>query len=537
MGVVSRILTWVLVGAGFLAVPLVGLATQFETDAVVERVRIQVASALGRPVYAAQGGTISWGAQTEVALHGVSIPRPAGQADPTLVTAQTIEIVIDALPLLWGETRLRRITVQGPRLIADGDLKSLAGWEPHQAHLATPEIVVVDGAAEITARLDGQSYRLVLDHLSGRKPVHGPFQLRASGTIGSGQGFSFDGTLTASADGQRFDASRLLVGGSTLTGDIVVEPRCDRPRITANLRSPHLTLDDWAGFLPSQNRPTFADALDENADASNLPSLNGLTAIDLVLDIKADRADWAGHAFADARAALSLANGRLTISNLRARAGDGSFALSAVIDRYEAAHSLELNADSLALAEFGAAAGVGRRQTRLNIDMTLSSEGKSWRALLESLSGTARMTLANADMRPPDAELFDVVMPWVRRAGVLNIDQLTADVSIKSGRISTNEITVETPRVAMVVDGMIDFSERSLHVELTPTAKDPRIADQSVPLMVTGPLSDPAVLPNPMNPSVTAAQPSGASEQSADADSGEAVVEDQVSTEDSPAAE
>ena len=98
---VLRFLTWILLGGGFLAVPLVGVATQFDTDAVVERVRLQVASALGRPVYAAKGGTVAWGAQTEVALHGVSIPRPAGQADPTLITAQSIEIVIEALPMLW----------------------------------------------------------------------------------------------------------------------------------------------------------------------------------------------------------------------------------------------------------------------------------------------------------------------------------------------------------------------------------------------------------------------------------------------------
>lgn len=531
MGIVSKGLTWLLLGAGFLAIPVVGLATQFKADAVVERVRLQVASALGRPVYAAQGGTVTWGAQTLVALHGVSIPRPPGRTDPTLVTARSVEIAIGALPLLWGETRLERITVLAPRLIADGDLASLAAWEPHQAHLATPEIVVVDGAAEITARFDGHSYRLEFDHLSGRKPAQGPFELRASGLSESGQPFSFDGTLTATAAGQHFDVQRLLVGGSTMTGDILVEPRCDRPRITANLRSPHLTLDDWAGLIPWPDRPTLADAFGTGADATALPSLNSLTAIDLVFDIKADRADWAGHAFADARAALTLSNGRLSISNLRARSGDGSIALSAVVDRYEAAHSMALTADQLALAEFGAGTGAGGRQTRLNIDMTLSSEGKSWSALLESLSGNARMTLANADMRPPDVELFDVVMPWVRRAGVLNIDHLTADLSIEAGRISTNEITVETPRVAMVVDGMVDFSERSLHVELTPTAKDPSIADLSVPLMVTGPLGDPAVLPNPINPSAVAAQPDPASDQAG----GDTAVGDQAPTE-APAA-
>ncbi len=536
MGIVSRLLVWLLLGAGFIAVPLAGLATRVQSDAVVERVRLEIASALGRPVYASQGGTVVWGVEILVALHGVSVPRPAGRADPTLVTARSIEIAIEALPLLWGETRLRRITVLGPRLIADGELKSLAGWEPHQAHLATPEIVVVDGAAEITARFGGKSFRLVFDHLSGRKPEQGPLQLRASGVTESGQSFSFEGTLTATADGQRFDAQRLLVGGSTLTGDIMIEPRCDRPRLTANLRSSHLMLDDWADFVPWPDQPTLADAFAGDADAPTLPFLDGLTAIDLALDIKADRADWAGHAFADARVALTLANGRLSISNLRARAGDGSFALSAVIDRYEAAHRLVLNADQLALAEFGAGAGIGRRQTRLNIDMALSSEGKSWRALLESLSGNVRMVLANADMRPPDAELFDAVMPWVRRAGVLNIDRLFADLSIESGRISTNEITVETPRVAMVVDGMVDFSERSLHVELTPTAKDPSIADLSVPLMVTGPLDDPAVLPNPLNPSAVAAQPNPTGDR-AGVDDGGAAVEDRPSTEDPPAAE
>lgn len=525
MGIISKAISWLLLGIGFLAIPLVGVATWTDPDSIVERVRLQVAAALGRPVYAAQGGTVSWGEHVVVALHGVSIPRPAGQADPTLITARAIEITIDALPLLWGETRLQRVTVAEPRLIADGDLTSLAGWQPHQAHLETPEILVVDGSAEITARFDGRSYRLEFDHLSGRKPVRGPLQLTASGTSDTGQTFSFEGTLDASASGQRFEAERLLVGASTLTGDITVEPRCDRPRLTANLRSPHLVLDEWLGLVEWPDRPTVADALDPDAGVTDLPSLDGLTAIDLALDIKADRADWDGHAFADARVALALANGRLSISNLRARSGDGSFALSAVIDRYEAAHSLALNADQLALSQFG----TGRRQARLNIDLALSGEGKSWRSLLESLSGNARMTLASADMRPPEAELFDMVMPWVRRSGELNIDRLFADLSIASGRISTNQVTVDTPRVAMVVDGMVDFLESNLHVELTPTAKDPGIAGESVPLMLTGPLGDPAVLPNPVNPSV-AVQPEPLDDQM-DAGDADGVVEDASPTE------
>lgn len=507
MSLAPRIALWLALGVGILAVPLFGLGSQLRTDAVVEHVRAAASETLGRPVYAAGGGTVAWGGEVRVALRGVSIPRQPGAADPALITAQSIEVGVALLPLVWGETRLKRIEIRGPRLIVDGDLRSLAGWQPHKDGSSPPEIVLVDGTAEVTARLNGQSYRLVLDHLSGTKRADDAFQVRAAGA-----GFAFEGTMTATATGQRFAADRLVIGDSELAGEVLIEPRCDRPRLTANLRSQHIRLDEWAAFMPVLDEDIFAGSFDGAGGSDPLPSLDGLTEIDLDLNVKADRADWAGQAFADARAAMTLSNGRLSISSLRARAGDGSFALSAVVDRYEAAHSLALNANELVLAEFGAAAAGSRRQTRLNIDLELSGEGKSWRALLESLSGRARMTLANADMRPPESELIDVVMPWVRRAGVLNIDRLQADLSIDEGRISTNRVAVETPRVAMAADGVIDFSERSLHVELTPTAKDPEIADQSVPLMVTGPLADPAVLPNPVTPNV-AVEPEAADTQ------------------------
>jgi hypothetical protein len=100
----------------------------------------------------------------------------------------------------------------------------------------------------------------------------------------------------------------------------------------------------------------------------------------------------------------------------------------------------------------------------------------------------------------PRTDLFDVVLPWVRESGHFTIDRLVADLAIETGRVTAEDIRLETPRVAMDIQGMVDFREGSLHIEFSPTAKDPDIADLSVPLLISGPLGDPAVLPNPVHP-------------------------------------
>ena len=487
-----------LIAAGLAGVALAGLAGGLNAETLAERVRAGIARAFDRPVFAVRHSVVL-AERLSVVLYDVTMARAAGRPAPSLIAADAIEVRLEPWPLLFGMLVVERVEIVAPRLIAQGELQALAAWRPPLGAAGAPDIIIRDGSGRLDISLDGSRSALIIDAVSGRWRPGQDFDLTATGRLGTDIPFAFDGTLSTGADGISFAARSLTVGATALTGAWTVEPRCDRPRVTATLATERLNFDEWIARLPLVDMPNLAAIFGAAPEPFGLGVLDTLAALDISLDLDAAQAELGGHGVHDAAFAMALVNGRLAVTEFRARAGEGGFSLAAVIDRNQASHSVSLRAQNLALSSFS----TNGNTARVTADLSLTGEGRDWPTLFASLSGNARIDLADVEMQVPRADLFDVVLPWVRETGRFTVDRLIAELAIDAGRIKSDEIRLDTPRVALTIDGMIDFRERTLHIELMPTAKDSEIAELSVPLMISGPLADPAVLPNPAHPATS----------------------------------
>ena len=487
-----------LIVAGLAGVALAGLADGLNAETLAERVRVGIARTFDRPVFATRHSVV-FADHLSVVLHDVTMARQVGRPSPALIAADAIEVRLEPWPLLFGILVVERVEIIAPRMIAQGELQALATWRLPIGASGAPDIIVRHGSGRLDIGLDGTRSALFIDAVSGRwRPGHA-FDLTATGRLGTDIPFVFDGTLSTGTDGISFAARSLTVGATDFIGAWTVEPRCDRPRVTANLATENLNLDAWIARLPLGDMPDLVAIFGPAPEPFGRGILDTLAALDIVLDLDAVRAELGGHSVHDANFVMSLANGRLAVTELRARTGEGSFSFAAVVDRNQASHSVSLRAQDLALSSFSA----NGNTARASVDVSLTGEGRDWPTLFASLSGNARIDLVDVETQVPRADLFDVVFPWVRETGRFTVDRLIAELAIDAGRIVTEEFRVDTPRVALDIDGVIDFHERTLHVELLPAAKDSEIAALSVPLMISGPLADPAVLPNPAHPATS----------------------------------
>jgi uncharacterized protein involved in outer membrane biogenesis len=410
-----------------------------------------------------------------------------------MISARRVVAELAALPLLWGEVRIERVRVDAPRLIADLDLNALAAWQ--LAVDASPEIVVTDGSGQIAVRIGDGATLVDLDRLAGRMWA-GAIEVEAEGRA-AGWPFAVEGTLPpGSTRGHRLDVRRLRLGDAELAGTLVLEPRYERARLVADLDAQTIALD--SGLWRWADRWRGLAGLDIDAPLS----LSALAQLDLALDVTAERVSVNGAELTDARLSLGLDNGRLEIAQARARHADEApglnpgVALSALVDRGERAFALDLAA-GLPLAVLGLASAREGEPGHASIDAGLRARGLSPRHILASLEGSVRIALAGARVPRLDLETVDIVLPWLGEAKAIDLERLVVDLAAQAGVVTARKMVVETPRVALAIDGAVDFNEETVHLEIAPTVKDERIADQTVPLIVTGPLAAPAVLPNP----------------------------------------
>ncbi|MFP6758970.1 MAG: hypothetical protein VCC99_12240, partial [Alphaproteobacteria bacterium] len=379
-----------LIAAGLAGVVLAGLAGGLNAETLAERVRAGIARTFDRPVFVTRHSVV-FGDPLSVVLYDVTMARPAGRPVPSLIAADMIEVRLEPWPLLFGRLVVERVEIVAPRLIAQGELRALAAWRPPLGALGAPDIIIQDGSGRLDITLDGGRSALTIDAVSGHwRPGHA-FDLTATGRLGTDIPFAFDGTLSTGSDGISFAARRLTVGATEFTGTWTVEPRCDRPRVTATLATESLNLDDWVARLPVVDMPDLAAIFGPAPPPSGFGVLDTLAALDISLDLDAAQAELGGHGVHDAAFAMSLVNGRLAVTEFRARAGEGGFSLAAVIDRNQASHSVSLRAHNLALSSFSANGNIARA----SVDLSLNGEGRDWPTLFASLSGTARIDLAD----------------------------------------------------------------------------------------------------------------------------------------------
>ena len=357
-----------------------------------------------------------------------------------------------------------------------------------------PDAPVVDG--QVTASING------LDGLSALVGTELP---------SLGDAF-LSGHLSAGRHGFRLGDAHVLAGDNDVSGTLDIDLTGERPRLRGNVSAVRLETEAlagaiWAGAI-GRGRPAPA----ESEEAGPAPLFGertlpfaALRLLDLDLVFHGDSVTFAGQELTDVDVSIALADGRLRIGPARAGLAGGVMRghFEADASRVPPHLSLDFVATGLDIARMARTEPEadligGDLTARLN----LSGRGKTLRDLAAGLEGGLELTVAggritSAYLAARPLNVVELIVPWFEDYEVTEIIRLAVDFDIVDGVASSRELALETHRMSLVGVGAIDLADEILHFDLTPEAKDPAIADLTVPLIVTGRLTEPAVLPNP----------------------------------------
>ena len=384
------------------------------------------------------------------------------------------------------------------------------------------------GGARVPARIDGRfgSESIEVDGVVAGLP-DAPFvdgQVTASingldglsalvGTELPSLGEAFlSGHLSAGRHGLRFGDAHVLAGDNDVSGTLDIDLTGERPRLRGDFSAVRLETEAlagviWAGAI-GRGRPVPAGS----EEAGPAPLFGGWTLpfaalrlLDLDLDFRGDSVTFAGQELTDVAVRIVLADGRLRIGPARAGLAGGVARghFEADASRVPPRLSVDFAADGLDIARM---ARTDPEADLIGGDLTarlsLSGRGETLRELAAGLEGGLELTITDgrvtsAYLAARPLNVIELIVPWFEDYEVTEIIRLVVDFDIVDGVASSRELVLETPRMSLVGVGAIDLADEILHFDLTPEAKDPAIADLTVPLIITGRLTEPAVLPNP----------------------------------------
>lgn len=320
------------------------------------------------------------------------------------------------------------------------------------------------------------------------------------------------GALTAGAnDPVTLEPFTAKIGGSDLSGSVVADLGGAVPKITGRLSSQRFDTADVTGGggqagggAGDQTAGAGAGAPAEDGrviPGDPLP-LDGLKAVDADLRYTAQTLIANGSVFDNLQLALALAGGRLSIDTLTADVGAGALDGTMVLDGSVAPAPLAIavTGEDLDLGALGGAAGLkDKLEGPLDLSIDLKGQGNSPREIAASLNGAFSGVIVDSRVRRQAVE--DAMGPGLARLGDLLlgssgdwvvVDCAVVDYGVENGVMDAKAVYVDTAVSTVTADGQIDLRTEEISMGVQPQA-----GIVSVPLLVTGTLGDPSVVPDP----------------------------------------
>ena len=228
----------------------------------------------------------------------------------------------------------------------------------------------------------------------------------AGATLGK---LEFRGALETSGRDIRLSGLRAAVGPAAVSGDAEIGLSGAKPKFVATLAAGEVRIDPLLPAPGGLSRPAqpsargAATAAPAGAPAREGPwssapiDLSFLRAFDGQLALTADALLFRDFRLDKAETRLALADGVLDATRIGGKMSDGDFDLTARLDaRAVPAATAKLKVAGLSIRDVLLQAGnVGIVQGRVGIDADLAGAGASERALVSSLTGTARVDVAD----------------------------------------------------------------------------------------------------------------------------------------------
>ncbi len=313
--------------------------------------------------------------------------------------------------------------------------------------------------------------------------------------------YSLEGLLTGTGkDAYKLDIVKLKVGTTEITGVVAIGSEGGKPKLTADLSSPHVNAKD---FLKEDSKTAGGSGGKDDGrvfPGDPLP-VEDLRLANAVLTLKAgelvnDEVKMQNLVFP-----LILQNGRLSIKPTVTVSG-GSVVIDLTLDASGATPQLALvlqgnnvNLGDLMKMLQNSDAISGGPST---VDIRVHGAGASMRAIMASLNGTSSVSMVKGVLNNRRIAFLssDFLKLLTGGGGTTEIHCAVSKFTILNGVATSEALIFDATNLAARGSGTINLGSEGLNLLINPETKQPSLASLAVPIRITGTLANPRANPD-----------------------------------------
>lgn len=548
---------WIAGIVGVLAVAIVGVVV-FLVTLDVEDYKGEIASLVqentGRTLTIDGPLALSWTPRPSVTASGVTLSNAPWGSEPGMISIGALAVGVEFLPLLSGELEVDNLRLADVTVLLEQNADGTGNWQlgaqkssggsvgsgkdsppPFVRSVDLTNTTVLwkeapDAAAkryEIAhLRLSAESplAPLVVDldvdvdgdilELKGSLPAVAE-ALRPGATLPVDVAGALAGTdirLAANIQVERGErgtpsvirADRVAAGWGDISavGKARVDLSGARPGIEAEFSSEKIDLAalPGSGDTSGGSGAAAGDPLD-----TPLP-LEALAAIDGRISFAVGQLIAGKLQIADLSATVTLSEGTATVDPVSGVVAGGKVAATAVVDG-KARPARLASAGRWTDADFGELVrlldGSEALQARGDTVWDLSGVGDTPRALLGSSSGKAWVVIEGGKIDNHyweliAADLTTQFLPFLNNSEHGELNCMVGRWDLTNGTADNTVLLVDSSRAIVAGEGTIDLARQTLDMRLVPQPKDASLISLATPILLTGPIENPTVAPDPV---------------------------------------
>jgi uncharacterized protein involved in outer membrane biogenesis len=398
---------------------------------------------------------------------------------------------------------------------AVGLIRDMVGAEPYPMRLSLAvggATLDIDGSMaepitgqgiDLKVQARGQNLAELGAAVGAELPALGPYDLSAQVT----------------QDGQNFKLTALTVkiGGSDIAGNATLTLGDKRPALDGSFTSTNLNVGDLA---PADGAAAASEPAGDSryVFAEDPLPLEGLKAADAKIKLNAKRLVLPnGLAFTDLDLALSLLGGKLTLDPFSSGFSGGTLTGSVSLDAGKTAAPLAVKMSAAGIDYGGLLKSLEVTDGitgSLDAKVDLRGAGASPRAIAAGLGGRIEVTggegsISHSLAQAGSAGVTQMLSGWTEGGSDLRLNCIVVRLPVKGGVVNGEAILLDTDAVTVGGEGTIDLRDETLHLKVTPQAKQTSLLSLAVPFLIQGTLTEPQVLPDPVGTAVGAAKIAG----------------------------
>lgn len=328
--------------------------------------------------------------------------------------------------------------------------------------------------------------------------------------------YALKGRLSRQGEQFSYKGFSGTVGDSDLRGDVTVDFRDGRPKLTAMLQSKRIDLDDLAGFIggtPGTGEGETAseeqkkEASAQKASGKLLPSkkleLDKLRSMDAEVQFTATHVNSKRLPLEHMRAHLLLDAGKLTLDPLEFGAAGGKLVNVVHLDAREDQARLEMamKIRKLQLQKlFPKSKAMQDSLGSINGIVELKGRGDSTASILTSSNGDISVIMgqgrmSNLVLEVAGLDIAEALKFLLGKDKEVRMRCAYADFGITDGVATARAAALDTTDTALLLKGSFSFRDEKLDMTLLPKPKDKSPISIRVPIDIGGTFARPTFAP------------------------------------------